>query len=166
MSHLSTQKLILLPCCYIITSLILLLNAILLHQARISLMRILSHQHALIMAIAAGIMRSLFLVRELGLVCVPDIDAPVVAVVVFESVRLLAVDGVVADFKLLVGHAEGDAADVFDEAHDEGGPDNVPADNKESSDDLETDLAAIAGNRTSGVGDTKSSAALLRGPET
>jgi hypothetical protein len=44
-------------------------------------------------------------------------------------------DHVVAGKELLFGHAEGYAADVFDEAHDEGGPDDVPADDEESADD-------------------------------
>ena len=92
-------------------------------------------------------------------------EAPVVAVVVFKGVGLFAVDGVVADFAHFVRHAEGHAADVFDEDHDEGGPDDVPADNKEGADDLEADLSPVAGDGTARVGDTEGSAAFLGRPE-
>ena len=63
-------------------------------------------------------------------------DAPIIPIVVFKGIRFLAVDGVVTDFAHFVRHAQGDAADVFDEDHDEGGPDNVPADDEEGADDL------------------------------
>ena len=93
-------------------------------------------------------------------------DAPVVAIVVFKGVGFLAVDGVVADLAHLVRHAQGHPAHVFDEAHDEGCPDDVPADDKEGTDDLQADLAAVAGDGAAGVGETKGRAAFFRGPET
>ncbi len=93
-------------------------------------------------------------------------DAPVVAVVVFKGVGFLAVDGVVANLAHFVRHAQGDAADVLDEAHDEGGPDDVPADDEEGADDLEADLAAVAGDGAAGVGEAEGRAAFFGGPET
>ena len=93
-------------------------------------------------------------------------DPPIVPIIVFKGVRFFAVDGVVADFAHLVRHAEGHAADVLDEAHDEGGPDDVPADDEEGADDLEADLAAVAGDGAAGVGDAEGGAAFLGCPET
>lgn len=92
-------------------------------------------------------------------------EPPVVPVVVFKGVGFLAVDGVVADFAHLVRHAEGDAADVFDEAHDERGPDDVPADDEEGADDLQADLAAVAGDGPAGVRESEGGAAFLGCPE-
>ena len=93
-------------------------------------------------------------------------DAPVVPVVVFERVGFLAVDGVVANLAHLVRHAQRHAADVFDEAHDEGGPHDVPADDEEGADDLQADLPAVACDGSAGVGETKGRAAFLGCPET
>ena len=106
------------------------------------------------------------LLRVRGTLVLKARNAPIVAVVVFEGVRFLAVDGVVADFAHFVRHAEGDAADVFDEHHDERGPDYVPADDEEGAHDLETDLAAVACDGAAGVGEAKGRAAFFRGPET
>lgn len=50
-----------------------------------------------------------------------------------EHVCGFAVDHVVTCEELLLGHAERDSADVLDEAHYEGGPDYVPADDKEGA---------------------------------
>ena len=93
-------------------------------------------------------------------------DAPVVAVVVFKGIGFLAVDGVVANFAHFVRHAQGHAADVFDEDHDEGGPDDVPADGEEGADDLEADLSTVTGDGAARVGEAESGAAFFGGPET
>ena len=50
-----------------------------------------------------------------------------------EDVSCFAVNHVIACEELFFGHAEGNSADVFNEAHDERGPDDVPADDKEGS---------------------------------
>ena len=93
-------------------------------------------------------------------------NTSVVSIIVFKSIWLLAVDSIVADFTHLVGHSQRHAADVFDENHDQRGPDNVPADDEKSADDLETNLSAIAENSTARVGDTESSTAFGSRPET
>ena len=93
-------------------------------------------------------------------------NASVIPVVVFESVGLFAVDSVVTDFQHLVAHFQRHAADVFDETHYQRGPDNVPADDEESTDDLETDLSAVAEDSTARVCDTESSTAFGSRPET
>ena len=93
-------------------------------------------------------------------------DLAVVAVVVFKGVGFLAVDGVVADFAHFVRHAQGHAADVLDEAHDERGPDNVPADDEEGADDLQPDLSAVARDGAAGVGEAEGRAAFFGCPET
>jgi len=82
----------------------------------------------------------------------------VLVVVVCESVWLFAVDGVITDLHLLLAHAQGNAAHVLDEAHDERCPHNVPADDEESAHDLETNLSWVALNRSTGVGGTESCA--------
>ena len=92
--------------------------------------------------------------------------AAIIAVVIFKRVGFLAMDGVVADLAHFVRHAQGHAADVFDEDHDEGGPDNVPTDDKEGADDLEADLAAVARDGAAGVGKAEGCAAFLCRPET
>jgi hypothetical protein len=68
------------------------------------------------------------------------------AVEVRKRVRLFSVHGVVANLAGGVGHAERDAQDVLDEDHDEGRPDDVPANDEECADDLEPDLLAVAVN--------------------
>ena len=93
-------------------------------------------------------------------------QAPVIAIVVFKCVWFLTVNSVVADFAHFVRHAEGDPADVFDEAHDERCPDDVPADDEKSANDLETDLAAVTGDGAARIGDAKGSAAFFGSPET
>ena len=92
--------------------------------------------------------------------------APIVPIVVFKRVGFLAVDGVVADFAHFVRHAQGNAADVFDEHHDEGGPDDVPTDGEEGADDLQADLATVARDGAARVGETEGGAAFLGCPET
>jgi hypothetical protein len=47
-----------------------------------------------------------------------------------ENVRCFTVDHVVACEELLFAHAERNAEYIFDEAHDERGPDDVPADDE------------------------------------
>lgn len=64
-------------------------------------------------------------------------DPPIIPIVVFKRIRLLAVDRIVADPAHLVCHAQGHAADVFYEDHDEGGPDDVPADDEERAPNTE-----------------------------
>jgi hypothetical protein len=54
----------------------------------------------------------------------------------------------------------------LDETHDQRGPDDIPADDEESADDLKPDLLAVASDGTTGVGDTESGAALCCSPET
>lgn len=108
---------------------------------------------------------SLLLIRQFPRVFISR-DAPVVAVVILKCIWLLAVDGIVANLAHLVRHAEGHAANVLDETHDEGGPDDVPADDEEGADDLEADLATVAGDGAARVGDAEGEAAFLSGPET
>ncbi len=91
-------------------------------------------------------------------------NASIITIVVLKGIRFLAMNGIVADFAHFVRHTEGHAADVFDETHDEGGPDDVPGDDEEGADDLEADLAAVACDGTAGVGDAESGAAFCRGP--
>ena len=91
--------------------------------------------------------------------------APIIPIVVFKRIRFLPVDRIIADFAHFVRHAQGDAADVFDEDHDEGGPDYVPADGEEGADDLEADLAAVACDGAAGVREAEGGAAFFCGPE-
>ena len=86
-------------------------------------------------------------------------------VVVGKGVRFLAVDGVVADQEGLLAHAQRDAQHVLDEEHDGAGPEDVPADHEERADDLDPDLAAVAGDRAAGVGEAEGGAAFHRGEE-
>ena len=95
----------------------------------------------------------------------PVSNPAVIAIVVFKRIRLLAVDGEITDPEVFFGHAQGHAADVLDEAHDEGGPDDVPADDEEGADDLEADLSAIACDGSTWVGDAEGRAAFFGGPE-
>lgn len=98
-------------------------------------------------------------------VLIPDGNFAVVAIIVLKSVGFFAVDGEIADFETGVVHAEGDAADVFDEDHDQACPDYVPADDEAGACDLDADLAAVAGDGATGVGDAEGGAALFGGPE-
>ena len=93
-------------------------------------------------------------------------NTSVIPIVVFKSVWLLAVDSIVTNLQHLVGHSQRHTADEFDETHDQRGPDNVPTDDEESADNLETNLSAIAKNSTARVGDTESSTAFGSRPET
>ena len=69
-------------------------------------------------------------------VFVADVDVSVFAVVVLERVGFFAVDGKVTFSELVLGHTQGDTADVLDENHDQRSPDDVPADDEQSTDDL------------------------------
>lgn len=69
---------------------------------------------------------------------------------VLERVRSLAVDRVVADDQVLVGHPEWNSADVLDEQADQAGPDHVPANDEACASELPADLDTIAGNTTTG----------------
>ena len=149
---------------YVRKCLVLLLDAILLHS--VSGMRVFAHQDRVVPAIATTIRRSLLLICELGLVRIPDIEAPVIAIVVFESVWFFAVNSVVTNLKLLFGHTQRNTADVFDEDHDERSPYDVPADDEKGTHDLEANLATISCDGASRVGDAEGSAALFGGPET
>ena len=80
--------------------------------------------------------------------------------VVVEAVGFLAVDGVVADEELFVGHAQGDAADVFDEAQNQRGPNEIPADDEEGADDLQPDLFAVAVDGAARVGQAEGRAGV------
>lgn len=108
---------------------------------------------------------SLFLIRKLARVFKSS-HTPVIPVVVFERIWFFTVDSVVTNLAHFVGHAEGYAADIFDEHHDQGGDDNVPADDEKGADDLETNLAAVAGDSSTRVGDAEGGAAFLCCPET
>lgn len=70
-----------------------------------------------------------------------------------ERVGLLAVDGVVADLELVVGHAERD--EEVDGEADEGGDGDVPGDDEEATGDLLAELGAAgaAVEGAPGVGD-------------
>ena len=93
-------------------------------------------------------------------------NASVLPVVVIEGVGFFAMNGVVANCGPLVRHAKGHTADVFNEQHDKGRPDNVPADDEESADDLYTNLSAIACDSAAGNSETEGSAAFLCRPQT
>lgn len=71
--------------------------------------------------------------------------------VVKETVRTLTMDGVVAQQHILFAHAQWDAQHIFDEKHDERGPDGVPADDEESTNNLQPNLLAIAVDSTTWV---------------
>lgn len=105
------------------------------------------------------------LLRVRGALVLEARNAAVIAVVVFKRVRFLAVDGEVANLAHFVRHAQGHAADVLDEDHDEGRPDDVPADGEEGADDLEADLAAVARDGAAGVREAEGRAAFFCGPE-
>lgn len=148
---------------------ILLLNSIL-HIPLPPRMRILPHQHPLMaMPMPIPIPTTLLLIprpppRHLRLMPKPDLA--IIPIVILKRIRLLAVDGEVANLEHLVRHAQRDAADVLDEDHDERGPDDVPADDEEGAHDLEADLSAVAGYGAAGVGDAEGGAAFGCGPET
>ncbi len=89
-----------------------------------------------------------------------------VPIIILKSIRFLAVNGIVTNGELFVIHTQGDTADVFDKNHDEGGPDNVPADDEEGTNDLKADLPAIARDGATRILNTEGSAAFGRGPKT
>ena len=91
---------------------------------------------------------------------------PICSIVILKRIRFLSVDGEISLPQILIAHAQGNAADIFDEDHDEGGPNDVPADDEEGADDLKTDLAAITCDSTAGVGQAEGSATFDGGPET
>ncbi len=107
----------------------------------------------------------LLLIRHLPRMLIPG-NPSVIAVVILKRVRFFAVNGVIPDFAHFIRHAQGDAADEFDEHHNKGGPDDVPADDEEGADNLEADLAAVACDGAARVGDAEGGAALFGGPET
>jgi hypothetical protein len=43
---------------------------------------------------------------------------------------------IITDEQVLIGHAEGHTEDVFDKVKDERGPDDVPSNNEQSTNDL------------------------------
>lgn len=61
-----------------------------------------------------------------------------------QNVRGFAVDRVVACEELGFCHAEWDAEDVFDEKHDQRGPDNIPTNDEQCAVQLDVDLLSIA----------------------
>nr|ACN27883.1 unknown [Zea mays] len=68
-----------------------------------------------------------------------------------ERVRLLAMDGVVADLELVLGHAQRD--DGVDGDADDGGDGHVPSDDEERARQLLAELRAVAVEGALGVGD-------------
>src|SRR5271155_3513214 len=56
--------------------------------------------------------------------------------VTVESVRFLAMDGIVADKEIRVRHAKRDAEDVLDEEEDSACPERIPADDEQGSHQL------------------------------
>lgn len=92
-------------------------------------------------------------------------NSSICSIVILEGVWLLPVDRKVTHGQILIAHAQGNPADVFDEDHDEGSPGDVPADDEEGADDLDADLAAVACHGTAGVSETEGGAAFGCGPE-
>ena len=84
----------------------------------------------------------------------------VLDVVVRKGIRFLSVDGVITDLQLLLSHTKWHAKDVFDEAQDERGPDDVPADDEQPTDDLKPDLSAISINSATWVAVAEGSNAI------
>ena len=86
-------------------------------------------------------------------------------IVVGERVRHLMVNGVVTNLARRFAHPQRDPENVSDEDHDQRRPDDVPADDEKSADDLEPDLLAIAVDGTARVGQTERCAAGRSGEE-
>lgn len=84
---------------------------------------------------------------------------------VVEDVSLLSVDPVVSDGHGVGGHPKRDAQDELDEEEDDGGPCQVPSDDKEGADDLEPDLSTIASDGSTGVRHAERSATLHSGED-
>lgn len=95
----------------------------------------------------------------LGLVTPPLSLMQQPPVVVRERVRDLMMNSIVANLACGIGHPQRHAQNVLDEEHDERGPDDVPADDKERTYDLKPDLLSISVNSTAGVGETEGCAA-------
>ena len=104
------------------------------------------------------------LVRHLPLMLISS-NATIIPIVVFKGIGFFAVHRIIPDLAQLIRHAQGHAADVFDEDHDEGGPEDVPADDEKGADDLETDLTAVARDCSAWIGDAESRTAFFCGPE-
>ena len=68
-----------------------------------------------------------------------------------KHIRLLAVHGVIANQQLLVRHAQRDAQDVLDKAHDQARPHDVPANDEHGTCNLVADLDAVPGDSAAGV---------------
>jgi hypothetical protein len=66
---------------------------------------------------------------------------------------------IVANLARGIAHAQRNAENVPDEEHDQRRPDDVPADNEKSADDLKPDLLAIAIDGTTRVGQAEGCAA-------
>ena len=73
---------------------------------------------------------------------------------------------VVSDRELLLGEAQGNAEDVFDEHHDERSPDHVPADDEHPARDLVADLHSVSLDGATGVGQPERGAARDGGEDT
>jgi hypothetical protein len=71
-----------------------------------------------------------------------------------------AVDRIVACQQLGFGHPQWDSQHVLDEAHDERGPHDVPADDEERAVELHVDLLSVALDGAAGVGDAEGGAAF------
>lgn len=89
-----------------------------------------------------------------------------VTVVVGKGVGLFLVHSIVTDNALLVGHAERDAEDELDKGHNGRSPEDVPANDKESTDDLDPDLASIIVDSTTCRGNAKGAGTTLGGKYT
>ena len=66
-----------------------------------------------------------------------------------------AVDRIIASQQLGLGHPQWDSQCVFDEAHDERCPHDVPSDDEERAVELHVDLLSVALDGAAGVGDAE-----------
>lgn len=89
-----------------------------------------------------------------------------IAIIMRKRIRLLAMNSKITHLQHFIAQAQGHAADVFDKAHDQRCPHDVPADDEERADDLQPDLLAVAGDGAAGVRDAEGGAAVGGRPET
>lgn len=104
--------------------------------------------------------------RALDMLALEDILVGFRSIHVLEkAVRRLAVNRVVADEHVVLGHAKRDSADVLDEQHDQARPDQVPANDEEGANNLDPDLSTVVVNGTTGVCETESQATFTSGKD-
>jgi hypothetical protein len=108
--------------------------------------------------------RSLSLNNNMFLVCWHWMDK--IAVVVGECVRFFFVNSIVTNHALLICHAKGNAQHKLDEAHDCGCPEDVPANDEESTDNLQPNLLPIAINSAASWGNSEGIRTTLSGKYT